>query len=1239
MSYLFGTGIEVKRNLSAYIFHITPYDLAFLGAIFIGASFALQLAFAKRINRAANRFLSLALATMVLWLLWVLGRDIGLEYYFSHWSWLPLQLSLAFGPLIFFYVRKITRPNHPFRWKDLLHFSPLLLELVARVLEVGDSIKTGAVTYETPVSHQLNPVLQLLAFVSVGTYLYASHRLIERFYKQLKFNGGDRYRYELQWLHRLLKVFGLLWLLWIPFTAADYFYYHNQLGVQAYYPLYILLAVMTIWMAAVAFLRQEAGVLVETPPFLKPPLHVEIKQKGIWLKKAMQAGLYYQDPELSLSSLAEKLELGPHELSRIINTVLKKSFNDFVNEYRVADVVRKMQDPAFDHITLLGIAFESGFNSKTTFNRTFKQLTGKSPVEYKNDLKKERPSYNLGRYKRFATVNSFQESTSGWIQDKFNRNFMFKNYLKIAWRNLTRNKSYSAINVTGLAVGIAVCIIIFIIIQYQTGFDTFHSKKDRIYRVLTESHHTDAATVSYAKNVPFPMPDGLKTAFPQIEQVAPVYASHNDELQVLDANGTPVKNFKEQSGVFYTSPSFFKMFDFPLLAGSHESLKDPNNVLITKEIAEKYFGDWKTAMGKTIKITGYYSIGAGLFQFPAVPLKVSGILATIPANTDFHLKLVVAYGTDFTGDKEYGFQQPNVNGSAPDFGCYVLLPRNVAAGSINQQLSAYAQKIQATDKKDSYSIQPLNDVHYDAEAGNYSNKTISHQLLNVLWLIAAFILLIACVNFINLSTAQAVNRAKEVGVRKVLGSSKSQLQIQFVVETFLIVIGAVVFAAVITMIALPYVNLLLELSLSFNILSNPVIILFLLVLTIMVTTLAGFYPSIVLSRFNPVNALKSKIAANTTHGFSLRRGLVVFQFIIAQVLIIGTLIIVKQMNYFMDQPLGFDKDAIVNVAYRPGTTQDYLKQQLLQVNGVQAVSFSSNSPVEDDNNMFTTLKFDHAIKDADFKAITKFADEGYVPTYKLQLVAGRNLQPSGWTREFLVNESFVKSLGIKKPEDILNKEVSIMGGLIKCPIVGVVKDFNDRSFRHNVAPLLIATNQTMYRQTSIKLATTNISATMQAVEKIWKQTFPNYVYEYQFLDDKIAKFYKQENQLAQLYKVFAAIAIFLSCLGLYGLASFMAVQRVKEVGIRKVLGATAGSIVYLFSKEFIILVAIAFAIATPVAWYYMHQWLQAYAYRTNISWWLLATGGLIAIIIALATISFQAIKAAMANPVKSLRSE
>jgi putative ABC transport system permease protein len=1221
--------------LNPYTFHINLYDLAFLGTVFIGLTFALLLWFTKSINRTANRFLALALVTIVLWMARILGIDGRLSAYMPHWSWLPLQFSLALGPLIYFYVLKLTRPEYKFRLKDMLHFSPLLLELGGQVWEVGDSIKTGTATYQTPIFQHLNPVLQLLAFVSVGTYLCLSDRLIERFYRRLKFIGGDRYRFELRWLRNLLAGFGLLWLLWIPFVAADYFYYHHQPGLQAYYPLYLLLAVIFIRIATVAFLKPAAQMPVNAPPVLTLPLPAELKQKGIWLKQAMKTNLYHQYPELSLSTLAEKLNLGPHELSRIINMGLKKNFNDFINEYRVAEAARKMKDPAYDHITLLGIAFESGFNSQSTFNRIFKQMTGKSPLEYKNNLKKEQPSYNLGSYSQFAPVILHRETAPGWSPYKIKRNYMFKNYFKIAWRNLVRNKSYAAINVTGLAVGIAVCMTIFIIIQFQTSFDNFHTKKDHIYRVLTE-YHAEAGNISYGKAVPFPMPRGLKTAFPQIEQVAPVFASHDDQLLIVDNNGHTEEDFKEQRGVFYAGPSFFKIFDFPLLAGSYESLKDPNNVFLTKETAEKYFGDWKAAMGRTIKL----QMGGYMFDHGTDVLKVSGILATIPANTDFQLKIVVSFGTGFTGG--YLAKSTDWDGTVANFGCYILLPANTSADNFNQQLRAYSRKVESPLNNDSHIIQPLSAVHYDAQAGDYSNQTVSHQLLNVLWLIAAFILSIACVNFINLSTAQAFNRAKEVGVRKVLGGNKSQLQTQFIVETFLIVISAVVLASFIIIVALPSVSRLLELSISFNIFSNPAIILFLLAVTIVVTALAGFYPSVVLSRFNPVNALKGKLTSNA-QGISLRRGLVVFQFIIAQALIIGTLIIVKQMDYFMNQPLGFDKDAIINIPFRVDSVRlsrlGYLRNQLLAVHGVQAVSFSSNTPVENGTDLWSTIKFNHAIKQTDFQVITKFGDDGYVPAYKLPLIAGRNLLPSDTTAEFLVNESLVKSLGLKKPEDILNKSMTTWNDQIKGTVVGVLKDFNDRSFRNDLAPLLITTDRAMYNQVGIKLATTNMSATLPAVKKVFDQTFPDFVYEYKFLDDKLAGFYKQEEQLSALYKIFAAIAIFLSCLGLYGLASFMAVQRIKEVGIRKVLGASTGSIVYLFSKEFIILIAIAFAIATPIAWYYMHQWLQAYAYRIDISWWLFASGGLAAIIIALATISFQAIKAAIANPVKSLRSE
>ena len=812
---------------------------------------------------------------------------------------------------------------------------------------------------------------------------------------------------------------------------------------------------------------------------------------------------------------------------------------------------------------------------------------------------------------------------------------MLRNCFKTAFRSLIRNRNYTIINIAGLAVGIAVCLIIFIVIQFQTSFDNFHTKKDRIYRVLTEYNHAEAANTG--KDVPFPLPEGLKRNFPQIEQIAPVWASRNDKVLIPDDNGTTIKAFKEDKGVFFAGPSFFKIFDYPLLAGTYESLKDPDNVLLTREIAEKYFGGWENAIGKTIKLEA----GGSVFSHSTDILKVTGILSTIPANTDFQLKLVVAFGTGISGFMTKNADWDDKTNS--DFGCFVLLPPDISADSFNGLLRDYSRKMYSSENNDANIIQPLSEVHFDTQSGDYSNKAISRALLGVLCLIAIFILLIACINFVNLSTAQAANRAKEVGVKKVFGSKISRLRIQFVVETFLIVSGSLIIAGVITILSLPYINQLLEISLSLNVISNPSIILFLVSVTIAVTVLASFYPSVVLSRFNPVTALKSKITADNQKGISLRRGLVVFQFIIAQAMIIGTLIIVRQMNYFMDQPPGFDKDSIINVPFRVDTVWfrkvDYLKQQLLSVNGVKAVSFSSNTPVENGSDIWSTFKFDNATNEEDFKAITRFADDEYVTTYKLQLIAGRNLQPSNMTREFLVNETLMHSLGINDPDEILNKKISIWDDRIVCPVVGVLKDFNNRSFRNDLAPLLITTNGTMYSQAAIKLETPYISSTLQSVKKIWEQTLPNFVFEYRFLDDKIAGFYKQESQLADLYKIFAAIAIFLSCLGLYGLALFMAVRKTREVGIRKVHGAGTASIIILFSKEFVILIAIAFAFAAPLAWYYMHNWLEGYAYRTDIRWWLIAAGGFATLVIALTTVSFQAIKAAFANPVLSLRSE
>jgi len=804
---------------------------------------------------------------------------------------------------------------------------------------------------------------------------------------------------------------------------------------------------------------------------------------------------------------------------------------------------------------------------------------------------------------------------------------MIKNYFKTAFRSLLRNRSYTIINIAGLAAGIAVCIVIFIVIQFELSFDDYHKNKNRIYRVLTEYHHADAPDIFYGRGVPHALPASLQT-IPQIEKKAVFYTENNDQLLVLNSSGLPEKKFKEERGVYLTEPSFFDIFDFKWLAGNASSLKDPNNAVLTKETAGKYFGNWESAIGRTIKWNN------------RDVLKVTGILADNPPNTDLQVKVVISYGTGYTANF---IKSTDWDGTGSSFGCFVLLQNNASESVVNTQLRTLAKKMKSPDNKDSQVLQALGKIHYDTQVGSTSGKTISKQLITALWIIAAFILLIACVNFINLATAQAVNRSKEVGVRKVLGSNKKQLKVQFLTETFLIVIAAVLLSVIFAVIVLPFISKIVELPITFSIVQNPAVLLFLLAITISVTALAGIYPSIVLARFNPINALKNKAVSVSTGGISLRRALVVFQFIIAQALIIGTLIIVKQMNYFTSQPLGFEKDAIVNIPFpgdSVGTSKlGYLRKELSAINEVQTVSFGSNTPVEDNNDNWTTFRYNHAPKETDFYAINKWSDDQYLPTYGLPLAAGRNLAASDTIKEFLVNETLLRNLGITNPQDALNKEIDLWNGTYKGPIVGVLKDFHDRSFRAPVAPVLITTFKMAYSLAGIKLKTQNALSSLSRIEKIWGTVFPEFVFEYQFLDAKVDSFYKEERKLSQLYKIFAAIAIFLSCLGLYGLASFMAAQRIKEVGIRKVLGASAANIVYLFSKEFIILIGIAFLIASPVAWFFMHRWLQDYVYRIDISWWIFLIGGTASVVIALVTVSLKAIKAAVANPVKSLRTE
>ncbi|HKO81431.1 MAG TPA: ABC transporter permease [Chitinophagaceae bacterium] len=802
---------------------------------------------------------------------------------------------------------------------------------------------------------------------------------------------------------------------------------------------------------------------------------------------------------------------------------------------------------------------------------------------------------------------------------------MLKNYLKIAFRNLQRNKTYAILNVLGLAVGIAASMLIFVVIRFQTSFDDFHKKKDHIYRVGSEFHSQDG--ISYSDGVAFPTGPGLRIDFPQIKEVASIFKNGN-QITIED-RGKERKKLNEEN-FYYAEPEFFKMFDFGWISGDAQtSLKDPNSTVLTQATAEKYFGSWQSAIGKTIKYNN-----KDLYT-------VRGILKNIPPNSDFPLSVVVPYSA-----LQNTWVKDNLDDWVSTFGgayTFVVLPPELSAGKFNTQLKAFAKKHKPAEyAQDSPFAQPLKEIHYDDRFGNYNDHTFSHSLIKALALISIFLIIIACVNFINLATAQAVNRSKEVGVRKVLGSKRSQLALQFIGETAIITVAAVLIAIVIAQSTLPFLNRLLEAKMTMSFITHPELIFYVLIIAILVTLLSGLYPAIILSGFNPVKALKSKITSKMVGGISLRRALVILQFVIAQILVIGMLIVVSQMNYFRNATLGFDKAAIINVPV-PGdslskTKFEYMRNQLRANKDIQNISFSFASP-SDNNNWNSDFKFNHSAKTTNFSANLKWADVDYFKTYNLKFLAGRPYFESDTVREFVVNETLLRKLGIRNAQEAIGKEINFWDGRKVASIVGVIRDFNSFSLREPMAPVVLGAWKDMYQTISLKIKPGTEKRVLSYTEKLWNAAFPDYVYQFKFLDQTIANFYKQENQLSILYKIFAGIALFISCLGLYGLVSFMAVQRTKEVGIRKVLGASAANIVYLLSKEFTVLILIAFAISAPVSYYIMHEWLQDYTYRIKLNAYIFVLAIISSIVIAWITVGHRAIKAAVANPVKSLRTE
>ncbi|MDX1939040.1 MAG: ABC transporter permease [Saprospiraceae bacterium] len=795
---------------------------------------------------------------------------------------------------------------------------------------------------------------------------------------------------------------------------------------------------------------------------------------------------------------------------------------------------------------------------------------------------------------------------------------MIRNYFKIAFRNLQRNRVFATINVLGLALGITCAILIFKMVNYHLSFDTFHSKSDRIYRIVTEFRGEDGG--GHSPGVPSSLPKAFRNDYTFAEKVARVITFDNQLISIPSEK--EIKKFQEERGVAFAESELFDMLDFPLEKGDKKTaLAEPNSAIITAQLAQKYFGD-ENPLDKTIRLDN------------RIDLKITGVLKNLPENTDRRQEIYISNSTLETYAKWLAAED-NWSGVYSETHCFVLLKKGTQAAQVEKAFPEFSKKYHGEDADTYwYHLQPIVDMHFNPDYNGYVEK----RNLWALSLIGLFLIITACVNFVNLATAQALNRSKEVGVRKVLGGHPRQLFWQFLSETAVITGFSIIAAYFLSQLAMPFLNDWFDTNLKINLLQDTPLLAFLSILLVTVVFLAGSYPGLVIAGFRPALALKSKITQQHVGGFSLRRVLVIGQFAISQALIIGTIVIASQMQFSKKTDLGFNKDAVVMLPLPQNdlAKTSTLRSKLSQVPGVESVSFCFQAPAANSNNS-TDVRFDNRAEDEPFSINTKAADADYLSTFDLKLIAGRNIIQSDTIREYLVNEAFVKRLGLTNPEDVINKNLRVWGN--DALIVGVVKDFYTYSFRANIAPTCIMSSYDNYMNIGVKINTSNVKNILAALEKNWSETYPEFVYDHQFLDERIAEFYALDDIMLKLIQSFALIAILIGCLGLYGLVSFMAVQKTKEIGVRKVLGASVSDILWLFGKEFSRLIVVAFVIAAPVAWYVMNGWLQEFEFRINLgaSIFMAAIAG--TFVVAAVTVGYQSLKSATTNPVDSLKSE
>lgn len=811
---------------------------------------------------------------------------------------------------------------------------------------------------------------------------------------------------------------------------------------------------------------------------------------------------------------------------------------------------------------------------------------------------------------------------------------MFKNYFKVALRNLWRNKAFSAINIIGLSAGLAVFLLIVLYVVDELSYDKYNPNADRVYRVDADIYFN--GTQFSAATTPSPLAPTLLKDYPQVEQI--VRLRDPGDILVKKDN----QNIQNHNAVFADS-TFFQVFKLPMISGNPlTALNEPNSIVIDETTAKKYFNSTDV-------------LGKSLYVDNSVSCKITGVIKDMPKQSHFHFSFIRPMHDTYHDHNDQDDWLSN------NYLSYILVKpgttpksfqksvdatiNNYLLKQLEQMLHTSAKDVKQSGNHFIYPVIPVTDIHlrsnksYEVEA----NGNITY--VYIFSVIAVFILLIACVNFMNLSTARSANRAKEVGIRKVAGSLRSNLIIQFLTESVLLSFLSLVFALAIAALLLPLFNQLAGKEMRVFTLFSTWLLPVMVALIIVVGCIAGSYPAFYLSSFQPIQVLKGTIAKGFKSSW-LRSSLVVFQFFISITLIIGTIVIYNQLNYIRSKEIGYNRDQVLvlNNAYMLDKQLKPFRQEMLKISGVQSASIAGSLPTETSFNQNGWFR-DPTLDAKQVSIMTDFeVDENYIPTLGMKMAAGRDFSPEfpSDSSAVILNETAAKLLGFKNPlTELLYRPDFASPGHFKAKsfhIIGVVKDFNFSSMHDKVGPLVIELSGS-WGKIAMRINTKNIPALISQVENKWSSMAVGQPFSYSFLDNDFNNIYNAEQRTGKLFITFAVFAIFIACLGLFGLVTYAAEQRIKEIGIRKVLGANISGIVAMLSKDFVKLVLIASVLAFPVAWWAMNKWLESFAFRATISWWVFALAGLITIVIALLTVSFQAIKAAIANPVKSLRTE